>query len=120
MPMHSFNIIPFCHRISFTTEAVTQNCEDCDAIFLSTDALKSHRNSKHAYGNGGSAESVSKAKSAKIEFSMRNLSKYRWIIIKLGNSRLKVCDLGLLFPSSLTQSSRVEDKFKIIFMNPHT
>ena len=56
----------------FTTEAV-QYCDDCDAIFLSMEALKSHRNSKHAYdgvqlggkadgSDSSSAESVSETK----------------------------------------------------------
>merc|ERR1719229_1104398 len=47
----------------FTTEAV-QYCDDCDAIFLSMAALKSHRNTKHAYDGGKIKDSASDSSSA--------------------------------------------------------
>ena len=71
----------------FTTEAV-QYCDDCDAIFLSMEALKSHRNTKHAYDGGprigggsdsdsSSAESVSEVKGKGAKKTPAQIKKER-------------------------------------------
>ena len=39
---------------------------------------------------------------------------------KLGNGSVKVRDLGLLFPFSLTWPGRVEEEINSVFTNPHT
>ena len=51
---------------------------------------------------------------------LTDIHKTGWFINKLGNGSVKVRDLGLLFPFSLTQPGRVEDEINTIFTNPHT
>ena len=60
---------------------------------------------------------TSKSRAQVPKFVSVKLLKY--LVTKLGNGSVKVCDLVLLFPFSLTRPG-VEDEINQIFANPRT